>query len=116
MAMRRSRAGVRLPRITGLPSVTGPRPRGWSRGRRPARWRQRWLGLSRARDESAAATAEEQRFDPAFDEGGDVARTVSGVAHIAAATAEGAATTRQAASDLTRLAGSLTTIVAEFRH
>ncbi|AGZ44070.1 methyl-accepting chemotaxis protein [Actinoplanes friuliensis] len=73
--------------------------------------------IASAVEEQTATTSEMSRsVAEAANGSGEVARTVSGVAEVAGATADGAKATQQAATDLTRLASDLTTVVNGFRH
>ena len=73
--------------------------------------------IASAVEEQTATTGEMSRtVSEAATSSGQVVQTVSGVAEVAAATADGARATQQAAIDLTRLAGDLTLVVNGFRH
>jgi methyl-accepting chemotaxis protein len=73
--------------------------------------------IASAVEQQTATTAVMSRsVADAAGNSGDVARTISGVADVAASTAEGARTTQQAADELTRLASELNAIVGGFKH
>ncbi len=73
--------------------------------------------IASAVEEQSATTNEMGRSVSAAASGsGEIARTVTGVAEVAEATADGARATNEAAADLARLATELNAVVATFHY
>ncbi|SDO03064.1 methyl-accepting chemotaxis protein [Geodermatophilus sp. DSM 45219] len=73
--------------------------------------------IASAVEEQGATTAEMNRsVAEAATGSGEIAGTISGVAHAASATTAGVAQTRQAAEELARMSGGLQELVQRFRY
>ena len=75
------------------------------------------LTIASAVEEQGATTAEMNRsVSEAATGSGEIAGSINGVAHAAAATTSGVAQTRQAAEELARMSGDLQELVQRFRY